>query len=210
MWYYSKNGAQLGPIGPAEMESKLKAGEIASTDLIWKEGMADWLPVGKVPEIQALLSPPAPPSESSFVEPPAPVSPYSSSPAGYSQAPVPVVPVSQGQAIASMVCGIVSLVICCAWFLSGPLAIVAIVFGHLAISKTKKDPARFGGKGMARAGLITGYLGLLGSIAMLLFGIWAENLTPEKINQMEFFPQEVREQLIQQQEMQERLKQQRQ
>ena len=59
MWYYSKNGAQLGPIGPAEMESKLKAGEIASTDLIWKEGMADWLPVSKVPEIQALLSPPA-------------------------------------------------------------------------------------------------------------------------------------------------------
>jgi len=205
MWYYSKNGAQLGPIGPAEMESKLKAGEIASTDLIWKEGMADWLPVGKVPEIQALLSPPAPPSDSSFAERPAPVSPYAAPPASYSQAPVGSV--SQGQAIASMVCGIISLVICCAWFISGPLAIVAIVLGHVATSKAKNDPARFGGKGMARAGLITGYLGLLGAILMLMLEIWAQSLTPDKINQMEFLPQEAREQLIQQHELRERLKQ---
>jgi len=206
MWYYSKNGAQLGPIGPAEMESKLKAGEIASTDLVWKEGMADWLPVGKVSEIQALLSPPVPPSESSFVERPAPVAPYASSPGSYSQAPVTVAPVSQGQSIASMVCGIISLVICCAWFLAGPLAIVAVVFGHVAISKAKNDPARFGGKGMARAGLITGYLGLLGSIAAFVFGAWVGTRSPEEIRRMEFFPPEVQEQLIRQQELQNRSK----
>ncbi|HEY8961435.1 MAG TPA: GYF domain-containing protein [Luteolibacter sp.] len=207
MWYYSKNGAQLGPIGPAEMESKLKAGEISATDLVWKEGMGDWLPAGQVPEIQALLAPPPPPSEPFGERPAPPVSPYVSSPAAHPRASLPVAPVSQGQAIASMVCGIISLVICCAWFISGPLAIVAVALGHVAVSKAKNDPARFGGKGMARAGLITGYLGLLGSIAMLAFGIWAENLTADQINRMEFFPPEVREQLIQQQEMRERLKQ---
>lgn len=206
MWYYSKNGAQLGPIGPAEMESKLKAGEVASTDLVWKEGMADWLPAGKVPELQVLLSPPAPPAESPFVERTAPASPYVP-PAAHPYQAVASGPVSQGQAIASMVCGIISLVICCLWFVSGPLAIVAIALGHVAISKAKKDPARFGGKGMARAGLITGYIGLVCAIAMLVFGVWAQNLTPDQINRLEFLPPEVRQQLIQQQEMQERLKQ---
>lgn len=195
MWYYSKNGAQLGPIGPAEMESKLKAGEIASTDLVWKEGMADWLPAGKVPEIQALLSPPASPAESPYAERPLPASPYVP-PAAHPHQTVPVVPVSQGQAIASMVCGIVSLVVCCMWFISGPLAIVAIALGHVAVSKAKNDPARFGGKGMARAGLVTGYIGLLCSIAMFIFGAWIGTRSPEEIRRMEFFPPEVQEQLI--------------
>jgi len=206
MWYYSKNGAQLGPIGPAEMESKLKAGEVAPTDLVWKEGMADWLPAGKVPELQAILSPSAP-SASEFPPAPAPVSPYASSPVSHPPAAVAFGPVSQGQAIASMVCGIVSLVICCLWFVSGPLAIVAVVLGHVAISKAKKDPARFGGKGMARAGLITGYLGLLGSIMIFMAESKLQNLTPDEIRRMEFLPPEAREQLIQQQEMRERLKQ---
>ena len=205
MWYYSKNGAQLGPIGPAEMESKLKAGEVASTDLVWKEGMADWLPAGKVPEFQVLLSPPEPPAASPFVERAAPASPYVPPVAQPYQAAFG--PISQGQAIASMVCGIVSLVICCLWFISGPLAIVAIALGHVAISKAKKDPARFGGKGMARAGLITGYLGLVGAIVIFLFEVWAQSLTPDKINRLEFFPPGVRQKLIEQHELQERLKQ---
>ena len=205
MWYYSKNGAQLGPIGPAEMESKLKAGEVAATDLVWKEGMADWLPAGKVPELQALLSPPAQPVETPFAERPIPASPYVPPVAHPYQAVVG--PVSQGQAIASMVCGIVSLVICCLWFVSGPLAIVAVALGHAAISKAKNDPTRFGGKGMARAGLITGYVGLVFATVMLLFGLWAQNLTPDQINRLEFFPPEVRQKLIEQHELQERLKQ---
>lgn len=207
MWYYSKNGAQLGPIGPAEMESKLKAGEIATNDLVWKEGMADWLPAGKVAELQAVLSPPVPASEPPPVDRPIPVSPYASPSTGYAQAPAPIGPVSQGQAIASMVCGIISLVIFCLWFISGPLAIVAIVLGHVAISKAKNDPTRFGGKGMARAGLVTGYLGLLASIAMLAFGVWVGTRSPEDIRRMEFFPPEVREQLIQQQQLQNRTNQ---
>src|SRR5688572_29845829 len=146
MWYYSKNGAQLGPIGPAEMESKLKAGEIATTDLVWKEGMADWLPAGKVAELQVVLSPPVHASEPPPVDRPIPVSPYTSSPVTHAPGSVAFGPVSQGQAIASMVCGIVSLVICCLWFVSAPLAIVAVALGHVAISKVKNDPARFGGK----------------------------------------------------------------
>ncbi|NLL80610.1 MAG: DUF4190 domain-containing protein [Clostridiales bacterium] len=62
---------------------------------------------------------------------------------------------ASGLAIASMVCGIVSIVICCAWYLAAPLGIAAIALG--IINNVKK----LGGKGMAISGIITGSFGLL-------------------------------------------------
>jgi hypothetical protein len=50
-WYYSKNGAQFGPIDQVELISKISSGEIYHSDLVWRDGMADWLPVSKVPEL---------------------------------------------------------------------------------------------------------------------------------------------------------------
>lgn len=61
MWYYSKNGMQLGPLSQEEISSKAKGGEIQASDLIWREGMADWKPLAQVPEFQGLASPSAPP-----------------------------------------------------------------------------------------------------------------------------------------------------
>ena len=204
-WSVNLSETDQRTLSTQELVDGWKSGVVTADAFVWKEGMADWLPAGKVPELQALLSPPAPPVETPYAERPIPASPYGPPAAQPYQAAVG--PISQGQAIASMVCGIVSLVICCLWFVSGPLAIVAIALGHVAISKAKKDPARFGGKGMARAGLITGYIGLVCAIVMLLFGLWAQNLTPDQINRLEFFPPEVRQKLIEQQELQERLKQ---
>jgi hypothetical protein len=62
-------------------------------------------------------------------------------------------------AIVSMVCGMVALVL-------GPLAILAIVFGHIArgqISRTGE-----GGRGMATAGLILGYVVLVAGTALVV------------------------------------------
>ena len=53
MWYYSKNGMQLGPISTEELSGKARGGEVLSSDLIWKEGMPDWKPLAQVPEFQA-------------------------------------------------------------------------------------------------------------------------------------------------------------
>lgn len=47
-WFYSKNGQQLGPINEQEFTGKCRSGEILPTDLIWKEGMPDWLPMAQV------------------------------------------------------------------------------------------------------------------------------------------------------------------
>ncbi len=50
-WYYSKSGAQLGPIGQDELIAKIASGEIQQSDMVWREGMSDWMPVSKVAEL---------------------------------------------------------------------------------------------------------------------------------------------------------------
>jgi len=60
-------------------------------------------------------------------------------------------------AIASLVLGICSIVLCL-----GPLAgIPAVIMGHKANSDIRKSGGLLGGSGMATAGLVTGYLSVL-------------------------------------------------
>ena len=79
--------------------------------------------------------------------PPAPGQPYGYPPYGYAPAPMR----TSGMAIASLVLGLVWIY----WVGS----ILAVIFGHLALNETKRDP-RVGGRGMAVAGLVLGYIGL--------------------------------------------------
>jgi hypothetical protein len=64
----------------------------------------------------------------------------------------------KGLAIASLVLGIISIP---TLGLLGVGAITAIVLGGVAISRIKKEPAIYGGKGMAVAGIITSLASLL-------------------------------------------------
>jgi type IV pilus assembly protein PilA len=59
---------------------------------------------------------------------------------------------TSGMAIASLIFGIL--------FLFFPLSIPAVVFGHIALSQIKKSAGRLGGRGIAIAGLVLGYLGI--------------------------------------------------
>lgn len=56
-WYYAKNGSQLGPIEQGELLAKLSSGEIAHSDMVWREGLGDWLPVSKVNELMTIARP---------------------------------------------------------------------------------------------------------------------------------------------------------
>jgi hypothetical protein len=61
-------------------------------------------------------------------------------------------PPRQGLAIAALVCGIVGLVGC-------PLVgLVGLIMGIVALSRTNREPARYGGRGMAIGGITTGAL----------------------------------------------------
>jgi general secretion pathway protein G len=68
--------------------------------------------------------------------------------------PPAVTPRTSGLAIASLVLGILSFGF---WIITG---LPAVICGHLSLSKIKKAPQTLGGRGLAIAGLITGYIGL--------------------------------------------------
>lgn len=71
---------------------------------------------------------------------------------GVQSAPPPGSPRTSGKAIASLICGIL--------FFFLPSAIVAVIMGHLSLSDIRRSAGRLGGRGMAIAGLVLGYLGL--------------------------------------------------
>lgn len=192
-WYYAKNGTQQGPLPIEDIKGRIAMGEIAPTDLAWCEGMSDWTPVGEIPQLK--IEAPVKPEASAESEVPlapvevlepspyqAPVAPAPVSMSSSAQA-VPGQPLSQGLAVGSLVCGILGLIGCCAWPIAGPLAIVAIVLGFVALGKVKANPAAFGGKGMAKAGVILGSLGLLAVAVIFAVGMWIATMTPEEMEE---------------------------
>ncbi len=75
-----------------------------------------------------------------------------------------------GLAIASMVCGIVAVILC---IYGGLLGLPAVICGHLAISQINGSPVPMAGRGMAIAGLVMGYLGVAMSVAFVAFFVIA-------------------------------------
>ena len=75
-----------------------------------------------------------------------------------------------GLAMGSMICGVLSIVLSflsfCIWFISLPLGIVAVVLALVARGKIARGEA--GGAGPAKAGLITGIIGVVLSILIPL------------------------------------------
>jgi len=78
----------------------------------------------------------------------------------------------KGLAIASLILGIVSIP---TLGLLGVGAITALVLGSIALKRIKKEPATYGGKGMAIAGITTSVVSLL---LIAVFGIFASVVTP--------------------------------
>ena len=67
----------------------------------------------------------------------------------------------QGMAIAAMVLGIVSIVLCCIWYISLLCAIVGIVLGVMHNKKGVKS-------GMATAGIVCSIIGIILTIVILV------------------------------------------
>lgn len=118
-WYYSKNGTQLGPIEESELRAKLASGEVSAVDLVWRDGMPDWLAAAKVPDLNAAAGPPLmPPAPGGLAQ--SPYSPPLSKPdPAYPQNQTyqgPNIPTNLWQSI-------VVTLLCCL-----PFGIVAIVY----------------------------------------------------------------------------------
>src|SRR5690606_17890342 len=72
---------------------------------------------------------------------------------------------TNGLAIASLVLGIAGITV--GWFLIGIPSILAVVFGHVALSTIRRTGQQ--GRGMAIAGLVTGYIVVGVVVLVVLF-----------------------------------------
>lgn len=113
IWFYSKNGQQLGPISEQDFSNKCSSGEILGTDLVWKEGMPDWIPMSQVTGLSL---------SQKISQPPAVVMPPQSGVGNVmSVQPPPVdvrfipqrIPNYQWQSIAALVLSCLQMLLCC-------------------------------------------------------------------------------------------------
>ena len=134
-YHIARDGQQLGQFSEEELSSGLFEGRYLTTDLAWREGMAEWRPLGEImgQGVTVLRQ-----TTASGVRLPA-----------SSGSPAP------GTAVASLVLGIISLVTC---GLGSIFAIPGIICGHLALSRIRQSGGAMGGRGMALAGLIMSYV----------------------------------------------------
>src|SRR5262245_48686150 len=56
-WFLGREGKQYGPISDIEMRKVVEFGHLRATDLLWKQGFADWTPA-----LQVFPPPPPPPA----------------------------------------------------------------------------------------------------------------------------------------------------
>lgn len=111
-----------------------------------------------------------PMQQTEWTPPPAPVSEWQNQDLGANQSFQPSgASVGQNQtlAIVSLVCGVLSI-ICCFSFVTGPAGLIT---GFMAKNKADQDPAQFGGRGLALAGIITGGIGTLIGILVIILQI---------------------------------------
>ena len=101
-------------------------------------------------------------------------------PWGGAPAPAPVPPKTNGFAIASLSCGIASLVICCAF--SGAISLVLGILGIVFAGVSRRGEPM---TGMAKAGMICGIVALVFSVLAILLSTVFYAALEELIGEME-------------------------
>lgn len=177
-WYYLKGGEQIGPVSREAVHEAARRGEVNASTYVWHEELIQWVPAGSVTDLLPSPGMPptiAPPGEgvrtdapSGQVPPGQPI-PRPFSPVPERPVPLPTTPVQYAPATletapaatAALIFGILGL------FCLGPIfGVIAIVLGVIARNHIAREPGRYGGSGLATAGVV------LGIVDIVLFGIW--------------------------------------
>lgn len=77
-WFYAKDNRQEGPVTPQELKQLASSGQLKPADLVWREGMTEWIAAAKVkglfeeepPAAAPLATPPAGAAAAQPVRPP--------------------------------------------------------------------------------------------------------------------------------------------
>lgn len=71
IWYYCRNGQQIGPVGLDELKDLIARGELDASTFVWQAGTSEWVKLRRHPQLAALVSiPPGLPAAASCRPPP--------------------------------------------------------------------------------------------------------------------------------------------
>ena len=152
-FYLNEKNEQKGPISPEELISN----GVTKNTLVWKNGMAQWLPAGEVSELANLFTdtPPSPPTPPT--PPPSPLTPPTPKPENW------------------LIWAILSTVLCCL-----PLGVVSIIYAtkvdNLWNSGQQEEAIK--ASNMARlffflalgGGVLALIIGFISGLASMMFG----------------------------------------
>ena len=142
-WFVSTNGQKRGPASTEELQTWGRTGRLVVTDLVWRQGLPEWLPAGNVPELAQV-----------FYRTPAT---RAAAPIGADPIMRALLPVGRsGWAIAAGYLGLFSML-----FVFAPFAILC---GWLAIRDIRRNPQKHG-MGRAIFGIV---MGILGTVVLIL------------------------------------------
>jgi len=132
------DGKEYGPVPLELLQKWIAEGRVNAQTKMRVESSDAWQTAAEFPEVNHLLKAGVPPVGVAGQTPPA----------------APAAAPATGLATVSLLLGILGITCL------GITAIPAIICGHIALSRTRRSPATYGGFGMALAGLIMGYIGL--------------------------------------------------
>jgi hypothetical protein len=133
---------EYGPVSAEQVRRWIAEGRVNNQTLMKPDGSGNWQPAGEIPEFAGAF-------------------PTGVGPGGASAPPVFSGSDYAGtrettMATVSLVLGILSLT--CFGVLAG---LPAVVFGHVAQNRARRNPSQYGGAGLAIAGYVLGYCGIL-------------------------------------------------
>jgi len=136
------DGREYGPISADLLRQWIAEGRANATTPARVEGASDWKSLGTFPEFSMLFAA----APAAF----APSTPYRAPHTGF--------------AVTGLVLGIISVTfgLCCCY--GAPFNIAGLIFSIIALVQIRNDPNRYGGKGMAIAGVVL----CMSSIALML------------------------------------------
>lgn len=182
VWYYHVGGEMHGPVSLMELRGLVSSRQLTSDDLVWKDGLADWLAVPDVPELRQSFSGNGASGHASQ-----PTSGHDLAPGHHSSSRDAPLPRTSGLAITGLALGVlgitfsllsgiailkssIAIVILASLSLTfGFLSVFSIIFSAVALKDINQSRGTLTGKGIAVAGLVMGIVGTLLWAAWLLY-----------------------------------------
>lgn len=145
------NQKQYGPVPAEDVRQWIQERRLQGNSLIQLAGTTDWKPLSLFPEFSSALAESFP----------------ASAPATATAAFMKPMREEKGNTMA--VAGLISsclALLCCGCF---PFAVLGLVLSFIGLSQAKCDPAQ-SGRPIAIAGIVIGFIALLGNIALFALG----------------------------------------